>query len=210
MKQKSPVFEENYQYYLEQIRNLDFHSIAFKLGACMEGKDMVLPFFGKSYRISKDGITGPTGKKPDYAICIIFFKYLLMCPDEKPAIGDWQSYKDFPDAAPLISYFQKTVKTPIAQHFSGKLDRLWAACEHMEGSPPDIELSHDLAMRFEALPKIPVLLTFNDEDDEFPAQCSVLFQKQTQNYLDMEMTAGLGNLLAALLIGADKKYYRNE
>ena len=205
MKPKSPVFEENYQYYLERIRELNFHRIAPKLGAHMAGEDMVLPLFGQLYQIAPKGITGPSGKRPEYPLCIILFKYLLMCPDDEPVIGDWQSFKDFPDAAPLISYFQKTVKAVLARHFAGRLPRLSAACNKIGGTPPDIRLSHDLSMTFEALPKIPVLLTFNDEDEEFPAQCSVLFQKQTEDYLDMEMTAGLGNMLAALLVRADEK-----
>jgi hypothetical protein len=75
----------------------------------------------------------------------------------------------------------------------------------MGGYPPDIHLSHDLSMTFDALPKIPLLLTFNDREDEFPAQCSVLFQKQTENYLDMECTAGLGNMLAAMLMTVDEE-----
>jgi len=205
MKPKSPVFEENYQYYLERIGDLDFHRIAPGLGADRDGEEMALPFFGKFYRITKDGITGPSGKKPEYSICIVLFKYLLMCPDDEPATGDWQSFKDFPDAAPLISYFQKTVKDVVTRHFTGRLSRLLSACKHIGGTPPDIQLSHDLSMEFEALPRIPVLLTFNDEDDEFPAQCSVLFRKQIEDYLDMEMTAGLGNILAAMLVQADEK-----
>jgi hypothetical protein len=205
MKRKSPVFEENYQYYLEQIKDVHFQHIAPILGADVEGDEMVIPFFGKFYRVAKKGIRGPSGKKPEYFISIVLFKYILLCPEYAPASGDWQSFKDFRDAAPLISYFQRTVKTVLTRHFSGRLERLQWACKKMGGYPPDIHLSHDLSMTFDALPKIPLLLTFNDREDEFPAQCSVLFQKQTENYLDMECTAGLGNMLAAMLMAADEE-----
>ena len=37
-----------------------------------------------------------------------------------------------------------------------------------------------------------MLLLFNDKDDEFPAQCSVLVEKKTQKFLDMEFLAMVG------------------
>jgi hypothetical protein len=40
---------------------------------------------------------------------------------------------------------------------------------------------------------------FNDKDDEFPAQCSVLFEKRAENYLDMECLAMLGMLFCEYL-----------
>jgi hypothetical protein len=47
-------------------------------------------------------------------------------------------------------------------------------------------------MEFTALPKIKLLLLFNDSDDEFPASCSVLFQKQAEEYLDPESLIMIG------------------
>jgi hypothetical protein len=54
--------------------------------------------------------------------------------------------------------------------------------------------SYDLSRRFDALPKVPLLLLFNDKDDEFPAQCSILFEKRTEKFLDMECLAMVGML----------------
>ena len=50
-------------------------------------------------------------------------------------------------------------------------------------------------MQFDALPKIPVLMLFNDIDEEFPAQSTVLFERRAENYLDMECLAMVGMLL---------------
>ena len=199
------VFEENYQYYIEQTRDKNFKKIASRLGAKVEMDELMIPLFERPYWISKNGIKGASGNQPEYFICIVLFKYVLMCPEVEPVSGDWQSFKDFRDAAPLIGYFQSTVKNVLTRHFSGRLDRLLPACRKIGGYPPEIHLSHDLSIQFNALPKISVLLNFNDRDDEFPAQCSVLFQKQTEHYLDMECTAGLGNMLAALLVQEDEK-----
>jgi hypothetical protein len=50
-------------------------------------------------------------------------------------------------------------------------------------------------MQFNAFPYISLLLLFNDGDDEFPARCSVLFQKQAEFYLDPESLSMTGALL---------------
>jgi hypothetical protein len=40
-----------------------------------------------------------------------------------------------------------------------------------------------------ALPRISLLLLFNDGDEEFPAKCTVLFQRHAEYYLDPECLA---------------------
>jgi hypothetical protein len=45
------------------------------------------------------------------------------------------------------------------------------------------------------LPKVPVLLLFDDVDEEFPAQCKVLFERRAEHYLDPECLAIIGRLL---------------
>jgi hypothetical protein len=52
-----------------------------------------------------------------------------------------------------------------------------------------------LFIKIDVLPKVPLLLLFNDKDEEFPAQCAVLFEKRTEKYLDMECVAMVGMLL---------------
>jgi hypothetical protein len=90
----------------------------------------------------------------------------------------------------------------LVRHFSGRLDQLKDACQRLEGRPGDLEVSYQLALRFKALPRIPILLLFNDEDEEFPAQCSLLFQKKAEGYLDMECLAILGWALTDTLLQA--------
>ena len=43
---------------------------------------------------------------------------------------------------------------------------------------------------------MPFLLLFNDADEEFPAQATILFQKNAASYLDMECLAMIGGSLA--------------
>jgi hypothetical protein len=65
----------------------------------------------------------------------------------------------------------------------------------LNGHPPAADFPYDLSLQFSALPKIPVLMLFNDADEEFPARCAVLFERRAEKYLDMECLAMVGSLL---------------
>lgn len=191
---KEHVYEQTYKDYLGRLANLDFHLLADRLAVNLDGQDAVIPFFDRIYRVSGRGITDPTGRQPHLSVSVILSKYLLMCPMIEPLAGTWMSYKDFKDAAPLISAFSNTVTRPIAETFSGRLTALETAGKKIGGYPPAEQFSYDLAMQFDALPKVPVLLLFNDRDEEFPAQCSILFEKRVEKFLDMECLAMVGGL----------------
>ena len=195
MNEKSSVFEETYANYLVQIGRLDFKKIADRLGAEMVGEELIIPVFGKPLRVSAAGITRPSGGRPNFSVCVILFKYLLLCPDHDPVGNDWVSFKDFRDSAPFAGAFFNYTEVPLAKYFSGRLNDLDAACRGIQGHPPAATFSYDLCMQFDALPKIPVLLLYNDADEEFAAQCAVLFERRAENFLDMECLAMVGMLL---------------
>ena len=199
MSVKSPIFEKTYLDYLERIGGVDLAALGDKLGIRVSEGKAIIPFFGKPYAVSADGISGPGGKKPHLSTCVILCKYLLMCPEYEPGEGDWVSFKDFKDAAPLIHAFATTVTNPIAQLFCGRPEALSKTCQKIGGYTPAETFSYDLSIKFDALPRVPLLLLFNDQDEEFPAQCSVLFEKRTEKYLDMECVAMVGMLFYEFL-----------
>ena len=192
---KSSVFEETYRNYLSRIAALDFKTIADRLGAEMVGEELIIPIFGKPIRISAAGISEPSGSRPNFSVSVVLFKYLLLCPDHDPAENDWVSFKDFKDSAPFAGAFVNYTEAPLAKYFSGCPEDLAAACQKINGYLPSATFSYDLCMQFNALPKIPVLMLFNDADEEFAAQCAVLFERRAENYLDMECLAMVGMLL---------------
>ena len=193
--QKSPIFEKTYKHYLAQIADLSFKELEDKLGLQVAGNKANIHLFGKPYTVSDSGISGPEGRKPHLSTCVILCKYLLMCPPHAPRAADWVTFKDFKDAAPLISSFATTVTNPISTMFSGRPSALERACQKIGGYLPAETFSYDVNIQFDALPRVPLLLLFNDRDEEFAAQCSVLFEKRTEQYLDMECVAMLGMLL---------------
>ena len=193
--EKASVFKETYQNYLDQIGEIDLDSIAEKLGGRVEKDEMVLSFFGQPYRISRRGITDPFGKQPPIGISVVLCKYLLLCPDTPSLDKEWVSYRDFKNTAPLVHSFINHTERPIVQNYSNRLKDLAAACKKLGGKDPGLDLNYQLIMILYPLPKVPVLLLFDDVDEEFPAQCKVLFERRAEHYLDPECLAIIGRFL---------------
>ena len=193
--EKPSVFKETYQNYLDQIGEIDLDSIAEKLGGRIEKDEMILSFFGQPYRISSRGIIDPSGKQPLMGVSVVLCKYLLLCPDTPYLNKEWVSYRDFKDTAPLVHSFINHTERPIIQNYSNRLNDLAAACEKLGGKDPGLDLNYQLIMILYPLPKVPLLLLFDDVDEEFPAQCKVLFERRAEHYLDPECLAIIGRLL---------------
>ena len=197
--EKEHIYEQTYRDYLSRIAQIDLKFTADKLGLKMSGKDVMIPLFDKTYRVSPEGIADSSGKQTHLSISVILCKYLLMCPLIVPLGGNWMSFKDFKDAAPLIQSFLNNVTLPIADSFSARLADLESAAKDIGGYPPADDFPYDLSLQFDALSKVSLLLLFNDKDEEFPAQCSVLFEKRVEKLLDMECLAMVGMIFCDYL-----------
>jgi hypothetical protein len=198
MHMENPVFEKNYHFYLGEIAKADFRAVNDTLGCRVDGDQMVIPFFGEEYRVSPSGMTNATNQRPGYVVCVVLAKYILGCPPAVPAGGGWVSFKDFKATSPFtnINYFASDTEQAIVKGFSGRLADLAEACRQTGGVPHEAGMPYDLSVRFMALPRVSLLLLFNDRDDEFPAGCKLLFNQQAETFLDPESLAMTGAYLA--------------
>jgi hypothetical protein len=199
MTNKESIYKKTYEDYLAQVDGIDFNFVKKKLGAKVENSKVIIPLFGKPYKVSGAGISDPSGKQPMLDICVILCKYILLCPQIPPKGKDWTSFRDLKNSGPLTSYFENDVERAIAAHFNGRLGDMKKAGRILKGYSPNIEVSYDLSMQFDALPKVPVVMFFNDADEEFPAKCSVLFERRAEDYLDPECLAMVGRCLFTYL-----------
>ncbi len=199
MTDKASIFEETYQNYLAQLAGIDFVSRAETLGIEIREGEAFIPLLGKTYRVSPTGVFDPSEQEPIHAVNILLCRYMLLCPEKEPKGDRWVTYKDFRDAAPFVGGFVNNTEKALVKYFSNRLQELKEASRKLGAQPADLELSYDLVARFDVLPKIPILLLFNDEDEEFPAQGSLLFQEKAAGYLDMECLAILGWFLTDAL-----------
>lgn len=197
----APVFEETYQQYLAEIGSIDYLAKAELLGAERSGDSLNLTLYDHRYSVSADGITDCNGEvyiSP--AVRVILSKYVLQCEQFEPRADDpFKTFRDFRNASPLLSYFTTNTNKTLEASFSGKIEQLQEVSRDIGGVEQEADC-YDCSILFYVLPRIPVVLNFNDRDDLFPASCSVLFRASAEMFLDMECLAMTGTLLAGKLI----------
>jgi hypothetical protein len=197
--EKQTIFETTLKNYLAQIADIDLASRAEVLGATPHEDALIIPFYGSPHRVSKAGVLDASGEKAGFALSVVLCCYILQCPEAVPKPGEWVPYREFKDAGPLTVYFKANTHTLIETTFAGRLEALAAACRRTGGRLLE-EPSFDVAAVFDLLPRIPVYFRFNDRDDTFPAQSSILFRRSAEAFLDMECLAIGGTYLAGRLI----------
>ena len=195
----SPVFKETARYYLQQLESLPLVALAPRLGLEIQGGTLVIPILGRPFHLEPGRLLDPDGRQAPFEALVVASRYLVGAPETAPTDESWSAYRDFADAGPLVNYFHRNAEAPIAANFTGRTGELAARCERIGARPLEQGLSYDLVMAVPALPRIPIFVLFNDADEEFDAECRLLFERRAAAYLDMESVAILGAMLAAAL-----------
>lgn len=201
---RSKVFEETYRNYLAEIGQIDFLAKADSLGVEIDNRALIIPLYNKTYRFSNDGISGAEGEDISPGVRVMVCKYILTCPAVLPQLDDkLVTYREFKDSGPLVFNFTTNVNTTLEHTFSDNVTGLKTVAEQLGGEIMASD-TYDLSILFHAFPRIPVIVNFNDQDDLFPAACSVLYRSSAAHFLDMECLAMTGTLLAGKLIASSR------
>ncbi len=204
MQKPNPVFQQTLDHYLKEVRSLNLAALAEKLGLTRLDGQFGVRLLNRDYLITDRGFVDPSGRPVPYEGIVILSRYLLMCPEKTPSGMEPASYRDFKDSGPLTVYFSNDVENRIATHFAGGKENLARACRRIGGTESRIRADYDVRFRFDALPRIPVDLLFNDRDEEFEAAARLVFEKRAEHYLDAESLAILGNMLGRALREPDE------
>jgi hypothetical protein len=68
----------------------------------------------------------------------------------------------------------------------GHLDRLRSSVAAIGGVPPEKDYPYDLSAVIPALPRLPILLLFNDADEQFSSRTTILYERRADSFLDAE------------------------
>lgn len=120
----------------------------------------------------------------------------------KKATGKWKGFEEFPNTVSKVKTMAGQVEGPLVDRFHGRVAELAASAVKAGGK--DVTgggNSADAAFRFQALPRVPVLLLFWDEDPEdgFGATAKLLFDETVTDHLDIESIVFLSERLRQML-----------
>ncbi|MBI5352320.1 MAG: DUF3786 domain-containing protein [Chloroflexi bacterium] len=127
--------------------------------------------------------------------------YYLLTADGTPPSGKWVSFADLPDGRMYNAAFQGYTGNELVKLFGNSLDAFRHACEKCGGI---YEKIGDASFIFQALPRIPLMVTYWLGDDEFPSSCKILFDSSASHYLPIDGCALLGSELTSRIMKASK------
>ncbi|NOX35288.1 MAG: DUF3786 domain-containing protein [Deltaproteobacteria bacterium] len=196
----SKIFDKKYTEYLSYIKDFQFSKKAGILGIQKRDQSFIFEFFNRRIAFDRNNFVDIAGDRISFAVKVVLCKYLLMCPDEiRESSNRLVTFREIANADPLFSSFTSNTSKIIETSFSGRLEKLKTQCLKLGGMIMETK-SYDLGVRFRALPRIPVILYFNDKEELMPAKAMFLYHDNARLYLDTECLAITCTYLTGLLI----------
>jgi len=123
--------------------------------------------------------------------------YYLITADGTAQTGRWVSFAELPGGRMYNAAFQGYSGDQIVKSFGLNLTSFRAACESAGGKETEVGNSSFI---FQALPRLPLLVTYWLGDEDFPSSCKILFDESVDHYLPIDVCAILGSMLTRKLI----------
>lgn len=167
---------------------------------------LYLVFLGDMCRISRksgeievnDKAAGAFVPCSDYNVVMTLYD-VLCYPQGTPALADeWRPLEGL--QVTMSSPSADVFNQKYADAFAGNIDRLLHACQKIGGMQPRISAGADVCWQFEIFPFFPLQFRFWDQDDEFPAQIRLLWDRNSLKFMHFEtLYYAMGHLMHKLL-----------
>jgi hypothetical protein len=118
--------------------------------------------------------------------------YYLVIADGTALTGKWVSLAGLPDGLMYNAAFQGYTGNEVVKTFGFDLEAFKSACVKAGGTQIGIG---NTSFIFQALPHIPLTLTYWLGDEDFPSSCQVLFDESAVHYLPVDVCAISGSML---------------
>jgi len=178
----------------------DPHELARRGGLIHRDEALDLPLLGTTYTIDWPGlaIALPDGSPCPEELTILVLDYLRRADGSLPS-GEWIGFQELPDGSFYRQAFQGYSGDRLAADLAADIDRFRRAADALGGEPLSIG---DAGYAFRVLPHVPLAVVWWDGDDEFPANATVLFDRDAGAYLPTDGLAILGRMLCRALARA--------
>jgi hypothetical protein len=122
--------------------------------------------------------------------------YYLVTSDGTALTGNWVSFADLPNGRIYNAAFQGYSGDEIVKAFGFDLSAFKSACLKVGGKSVEVGSASFL---IQALPALPMLVTYWLGDEDFPSSCKILFDSSATHYMPIDGCAITGSMLAKKL-----------
>jgi hypothetical protein len=167
-----------------------------------------IPFFGKLTYFTWPDLTGYNNTHE--ALPPIFqalLLYYLATANGTALTGKWVSFADLPNGRTYNTAYQSYSGDAIVKTFGLDLSAFESACLKVGGIPAEVGSASFI---IQALPALPMLVTYWLGDEDFPSSCKILFDSSATHYMPIDGCAIAGSMLAKKLRSANTPHANNS
>lgn len=165
-----------------------------------------LPYFLDTIRITADSVEKGHGEPLTRWEQVFIYNHLAQGGRRKPT-GHWKGLVELPNTVSKVKSMKRHVEEPLIRRFQGRAQELLEAGKALGGEDKTGQgIEADVALQFQPLPRIPVMLLFWDEDpaEDYGAQAKLLFDETIVDHLDIESILFLSERIRQLLCGDEE------
>ena len=153
-------------------------------------KYLYLKFLGTDYRVCRENGEIEEQKEEGYVPCldyqVVMALYDILCyPKGRPALsGEWRTLASLQvtHSSPSADKFT----APYGKLFSGKAGALADACKRLGGRRLDVPASADVSWEIPVFSFFPVAFSFLEGDEEFSPVITLLWDKNSLDFMHFE------------------------
>ena len=179
----------NYEFQAEAARSVflkwDQSKLARRNGIETDNDYIYISFFQEKYSVNRhtgEILRGNEGAPVDYNAVMVIYDVLCNSKPGAALSMQWQLLENLNPHSNFGS-MEKSLFSPAAEFFSGKVELLKKACSNLGGFETK---KSDAGFMFNVFPFLPMMLQFWDGDEEFAPKVSFLFDKNTPDFLCFE------------------------
>ncbi len=202
---KRDMAEDALNWAKQRSASMDIRDLPERIGGRLLVKNgqpaLELPYFNDFILITRDDVTHPDGTPLTRWEQVFILNHMAQGGKVEPT-GKWKGLVEFPNTVSKIKSMKSHVEEPLKKAFKGNVGQLLDAAASLGGLDRTAESeSADAALYFQALPRVPLMLMFWDEEaaDGFEAEARLLFDETITEHLDIESIMFLSERLRQLL-----------
>lgn len=185
----------------QEAATLSFADIAAGLGARLREGALSIRCLGRDYLMAPEGTITTDGPLAPWMQILLL--HYVRTQGSAGISGRWVSFTDLKAALMKAKSFARDCEEPLREHFDREPEHAERALERLGGTRQP-ETPAPVAWVVFALPRVPVLILYWPEDEEFPSKLKVLFDATADRYLDVEsLTFLIEGLVKNIVAGPD-------
>lgn len=199
-------YEQARKIAIESLAKTDFIQLQQRAGFTQNSSatTMTVPFLNRVFKIGFPSFEFKDCEDESKEVPVqeqVLILHYLKAESFPTPTGRWVSYREIPGATFYHSAFLSRAVEPLKSVFGRNIEGLRKAAEKLQGKQAD---TGDASYEFYPFPKIPMMLTIWEGDDDFPPEANIVFDETIGAILSPEDIAWMAGMVVYRLMALSR------